>query len=299
MTFSNEKYTIIDLASFKNSKAVCLTLDVEQDYGDLLDKPSYEGLQHIPHLVNLFKERNIPLTCFVQGSLFETHPSAIEQLSALDVEFGVHAYSHPKPKEISYELEISKGKAAFAKFLGREPMAYRSPSGIVDERMFSILSRHGFKFDSSVFPSVRPGVFNSLNRPTKPYFLHDSGMVELPVTVVSNLLRIPISLSYVKLLGKPYFYLLRSSNLPNLIIFNFHLHDLYTLSSASNIPFEKFTLLYRAIFRRIYTGRSNNGMGLLENLITLFSNKGYRFLKLMDIYHVASKEAHTERKGSL
>ncbi len=26
------KYTIIDLANFRNSKVVCLTLDVEKDY---------------------------------------------------------------------------------------------------------------------------------------------------------------------------------------------------------------------------------------------------------------------------
>jgi peptidoglycan/xylan/chitin deacetylase (PgdA/CDA1 family) len=289
---SNEgKYTIIDLASFKNSKVVCLTLDVEQDYGDLLDKPSYEGLQHIPDLVNLFKGRNIPLTCFVQGSLFETHPSAIEQLSALDVEFEVHAYSHPKPREINHELEISRGKAAFTKFLGREPMAYRSPCGVVDEKMFSILPLHGFKFDSSVVPSVRPGAFNSLNRPTKPYFFNDSGVVEIPVTVVSNLIRIPISLSYIRLLGRTYFYLLRSIKLPKLIIFNFHLHDLYTLGSSKNIPFGKFPVLYRAIFRRIYTRSSDNGMGLLQDLINLFSRKGYRFLKLIDVYRLISGES--------
>ena len=291
MVSNKGNYTIIDLANFRNSKVVCLTLDVEQDYGDLLDEPSYEGLQHVPDLVNLFKARNIPVTCFVQGSLFEIHPSAIEQLSALDVEFGVHAYSHPKPKEIDHELEISKGKEAFTKFWGREPITYRSPSGVVDENMFSILPLYGFKFDSSVVPSVRPGAFNNLNKPTGPYFLNDSGIVEFPVTVVSNLIRIPISLSYVKLLGKPYFYLLRSSNLPNLIIFGFHLHDLYTLTSSSNIPFKKFHPLYRPIFRRIYTRRSDSGMGLLENLITLFSTKGYRFLKLIDIYDAVSKEA--------
>lgn len=299
MTLNNEKYTAIDLANFKKNRIACLTLDVEQDYGHLLDEPSYEALQHLPDLVNLFRERSIPLTCFVQGSLFEIHPSAIEQLSALDVEFEVHTYSHPKPKEMDHEREISEGKEAFTKFWGREPIGYRSASGVVDEKMFAILPRYGFKFDSSVVPSIRPGVFNSLNKPTGPYFLNDCGIAEFPVTVVSNLIRIPISLSYVKLLGKPYFYLLRSSNLPNLIIFSFHLHDLYTLTSSSNIPFERFTLLCRTIFRRIYTGRSDSGMGLLENLITLFSTKGYRFLKLIDVYHAASKEAHTQRKGSL
>jgi len=291
MASNKEKYTILDLHNLKNEKLVCLTLDLEQDYGDLLDEPSYEGLEHIPELRSFFKEKDIPLTCFVQGSLFETHPTCIETLSTLDVEFELHSYSHPGPEEMDTELEIEKGKQAYQRFFGKDPMGYRAPLGVLNEKNYEILAANGFKFDSSIFPSLRPGTFNNLRKPTKPYFLNNLKLVEFPLTVFTPIIRIPISLSYVKLLGKPYFYLLQSSNLPNLIIFSFHLHDLYTLTSSSNIPFKKFHPLYRPIFRRIYTRRSDSGMGLLENLITLFSTKGYRFLKLIDIYDAVSKEA--------
>ena len=262
-----------------------MTLDVEQDYGDLLVEASYEGLQYIAELVNLFKERNIPLTCFVQGSLFESHPALVEQLSILDVEFELHSYSHPSPKENNTKFEIERGKEAYVDFFRKQPIGYRAPLGFINGEDYETLASNGFKFDSSIFPSVRPGVFNNLNRPTGPYVFNDSGIVEFPLTVFSKVIRTPISLSYVRLLGKPYFYLLQSSNLPDLIIFSFHLHDLRTLSSSSNIPFEKFPLLYRAIFRRIYAGRNDNGMRLLENLVALFSARGYRFLKLIDIYN--------------
>ncbi|MCK4417886.1 MAG: polysaccharide deacetylase family protein, partial [Candidatus Latescibacteria bacterium] len=284
-----KKYTSIDLTGLKNRKIACLTLDLEQDYGDLLDEPSYEGLSYIDAVVSLFKKRSIPLTCFVQGSLFDAHPYAIEQLSELDVEFEVHGYSHPGPTQIDHEFEISRGKKAFTRFFGREPLAYRSPAGIVSQQMYALLPLYGFRFDSSVIPSLRPGgYFNSLDKPIMPYSLDNSGFVEFPVTVFSRVIRVPISLSYVKLLGKPYFRLLQISNLPALIVFSFHLHDLCTLSSSSKIPFADFSPFYNMTFRRIYGGRSDSGIKLLENLIGLFSSKEYEFLRLVDVYRATA-----------
>ena len=64
----NKGNSVIDSPFIENRKTACLTLDLEQDYGDLLEKPGYEGLEHIPELVNLLKQRGLPLTCFVQGS---------------------------------------------------------------------------------------------------------------------------------------------------------------------------------------------------------------------------------------
>ena len=284
------KYSIVDLSGLENRKIACLTLDLEQDYGDLLDEPSYEGLEYVPNLVELLQGYGLPLTCFVQGSLFETHPTVIRQLLALDVEFELHAHSHPRPKEIDHDLEMKMGKEAFKKFFGKEPLAYRSPSGVVSEKMFALLQVYGFEFDSSVVPSFRAGVYNSLGKPTRPYLLNNSNVIEFPLTVFSKIVRIPVTLSYVRLLGKPYFRLLRNSDLPNLIVFGFHLHDLYTLGSSSNIPFGKFSLSHRVIFRRIYKFRRNNGVELMEDIITLFSDKGYEFSKLVDVHRSLIKK---------
>ncbi|MCL0097678.1 polysaccharide deacetylase family protein [Dehalococcoidia bacterium] len=290
MNTAKGKYTPIDLKKLQNGKVACLTLDLEQDYGDLLDEPSYKGLSCIDAVVSLFRERSIPLTCFVQGSLLETHPYAIEQLSELDIEFEVHSYSHPKPKEIDHELEISRGKEAFTKFFRKEPLAYRSPAGIVSEEMFALLPLYGFKFDSSVIPSLRPGgYFNSLDKPIMPYFLDNSNTIEFPLTVFSKVIRVPVSLSYVKLLGKPYFRLLRTFNLPNLIVFNFHLHDLFQLDSSNRILFERFPVVYQMIFKRIYCEGNLNGLHILDELIMLFRKRGYKFLRLRDIYDTISE----------
>ncbi|MCL0075578.1 polysaccharide deacetylase family protein [Dehalococcoidia bacterium] len=285
---NKEEYTILTLHALKK-KVACLTLDVEQDYGTVLEEPSYDGIEHIPDLVEFFKRRNIPLTCFVQGSLFETHPAQIEQLAILDVEFGLHSFSHPAAKDADVKFEIESGKQAYLNFFGKEPVGYRFPDGVISREGYQILAANGFKFDSSIFPSLRPNAFNNLGLPTKPYFLNHCQIVELPFTVFSNVIRIPIALSYIKLLGKPYFYFLKTLPLPDLIIFDFHLHDLFRLNSVNRIPLEKFPSYYRRIFKRIYYGGKVNGIHILDEFIATLRKKKYTFSKLIDVYEAASR----------
>ncbi|MFC1983980.1 polysaccharide deacetylase family protein [Chloroflexota bacterium] len=266
----------------------CLTLDVEQDYGDLLEIPSYEGLEHISELVNFFKERGVPLTCFVQGSLFETHSDKIKQLVELDAEFELHSYSHPGPKQMNTEFQVKKGKETYQRFFGSNPLGYRAPLGFINDGDYEIMASQGFKFDSSIFPSLRPGTFNNLRMPTKPYILNGSGIVELPLTVFSNSIRIPIALSYIKILEKPYLYSLKYFSLPNLIVFDFHLHDLFELSSSSRIRLGGSTIIYPWIFRRIYQN-SRSGLDIFDKFITILQRKGYSFQKLIDVYEAISK----------
>ena len=288
-------YTIIDFLNFEGKKIACLTLDLEQDYGDLLGAPSYKGLEHISHLVDFFKEKAIPLTCFVQGSILETHPEAVEQLSTLDIEFELHSYSHPGPKEMNTMLEIQKGREVYRRFFGEDPLGYRSPLGIINSNKdYGILAANGFKFDSSIFPSLRPGVFNNLRKPTKPYLMNDSKIIEFPFTVFSDVIRIPIALSYLKLLGSPYLYLLKVFNLRNLIVFNFHLHDLFELSSSDKIFLKRTAFVYRRVLKRIYSKRKLNGLALLDKFITILQRKRYGFSKLADVYEeITSKREST------
>ena len=281
-------YTVIDFSGSENKKTACLTLDLEQDYGELLEEPSYEGLEHVPELVSFFQARNLPLTCFVQGSLFESNPSQVQALAALDCEFELHSYSHPAPREMNIDAEIKQGKAAYRAFLGKDPTGYRAPLGVVRNGDYEILAAHGFGYDSSIFPSLRPGAFNNLWKPTQPYILNEYKIVEFPFAVVSSLIRIPVALSYVKLLGRPYLRLLRSSALPNLIVFDFHLHDLFALTSASRLPMEKYMPVYRWAFRRIYQ-KNGGGLGIFDELISILRGKGYTFKKLIDVYEAVPR----------
>lgn len=286
---SSSKYTIMDLCNLKGEKTVCLTVDVEQDHGGMLEEPSYEGIEHIPDLVSFFKERGIPLTCFIQGSLLETHPNAIKQLFALDTEFELHSYSHPRPREMDVKCEIDKGKEAYRKFFGKDPVGYRAPFGIIHQEDYEILASNGFGFDSSIFPSLRPGIFNNLRKPTKPYLVNNLRIVEFPVAVFSDVVRIPIALSYIKLLGKPYLYFLKRLSLLNLIVFVFHLHDLFELNSSKRLSLERSSFINRRIFRRIYQGRKG-GLIILGEVVDLLQKRNYTFSKLIDVYQAISQE---------
>lgn len=284
-------YSVIDLHALLDKQVVCLTLDVESDYAGLLEEPSYEGLSHIETLVDFLKEKDIPLTCFVQGSLFEKHSHELSKLLELDnIEFELHSYSHEEKLEGNLEFEVKRGRETFKKFMGKYPIGYRSPLGIIEKRHYEILAANGFKFDSSVFPSIRPGAFQNLDKPTTPYLVNDTGIIEFPFAVFSNFLRIPLGLSYIKLFGKPYFYLLKSSRLPDFIVFGFHLHDLFELSSSNKIAFSKFSPMYRLIFNRLYLKRQSNGLATLDKIINVFLQKDCSFSKMGDIYELIREE---------
>ena len=285
-----ENYTVINFPDLQNRRIACLTLDLEQDYGDLLEKPSYEGLEHIPELVNFFKERGSSLTYFVQGSLLETHLDKVKQLSQIDTEFELHSYSHPGPKKMNTELEITRGREAYKNAFGNYPIAYRSPLGFIRTEDYHILASQGFKFDSSVFPSLRPGVFNNTKKPIRPFRVPSCEIIEFPFTVFSSVVRIPIALSYIKLFGSPYLQLLKISKLPKLVVVDLHLHDLFKLNSSNNIPLRQWSPLYRWIFRRVYQrGSDRDGLHTLDKLITILKRKGYVFQKLGDVYEAICK----------
>lgn len=276
----------IDLQRIESQKIACFSLDVEHDYGTLSQVPQYEGLKNIPRLVGLFKDLNMPLTCFVQGSLFETHPEEVNQFFELDVEIESHSYSHPGPEKMDFDFEVKKSCSVYKEYIGSTPLGYRSPDGYVNsERYFDTLFRSGIKYDSSIFPSFRPGRFNHMNHPTQPYSVLDGKILELPFSVLSPYLRIPISLSYFKLCGKYGLQTLQYFPLPDLIIFDFHLHDLTRLPNADTIIKQSsLSNSNSMILKRTYCSKGDHGFAFLKKFIDILNSKGYEYAKIEDIY---------------
>jgi peptidoglycan/xylan/chitin deacetylase (PgdA/CDA1 family) len=269
-------------------KIVCLTVDIESDFGELLDTPEYDGIKCIPCFVKYFKKKNIPLTCFIQGSLLETHRSYIDVLTELNADFHLHSFSHDRPDSCNFEYEIKAGKNAFNNYFGYQPEGYRAPLGIINNDDFITLQKEGFLFDSSIFPSFRPAAFNNMKAPITPYKIGNKGIIEFPFTVLSKWLRIPLSISYIKLLGWPYKFLIKTIKLPDFIIIGFHLHDLYELKSSSSLFTNNFTYLYNTIYKRIYIQNRVSGLELLNDVITHLQGGGYTFLKMKDIFKIIS-----------
>ncbi len=74
----------------------------------------------------------------------------------------------------------------------------------------------------------------------------------------------------------------------SLIIFDFHLHDLFSLGSANKIPLGEFSPAYRRVFRRIYWP-DGDGLAILDRSISMLRGKGYTFQKLIDVYEAIPK----------
>ena len=175
------------------------------------------------------------------------------------------------PIDIDFESkEISKSKEIYQRFFNTSPVGYRFPLGVIERDAYKILNKSGFKFDSSIFPTIRLGHFNNLRKPLKPYFV--DGIVEIPFSVISKTVRIPIALSYMKL-----FYPLHFINNYDFspIIFDFHMHDLFNLSSTQKLPILK---------RFIYLRKKDNGLGLFLKFHEKLVNRGYETVKISKIF---------------
>jgi len=209
-------------------KTACITLDLESDW--FVDKPgqSYYTVEYLPKYIEMIQELDVPVSIFVVGRFLEESPHAVEALrSELDSEFHLHSYGHDPEMSQGFNSDLRQGIEAFKTFFGSSPDGYRAPLGRITDQQLVTLDRQGFTFDSSIYPSYRPGAYNNLTAPTEPYQPHNTDtIVELPIGVIPYL-RIPAAQSYLKLFGQSYLRLFDMVELPDPLIYVTHLHDFF------------------------------------------------------------------------
>jgi peptidoglycan/xylan/chitin deacetylase (PgdA/CDA1 family) len=255
-------------------KQFALTLDLENDW--YFDDPGYDHLtfEYIEEFIDLIERLSVPLTVFVVGTTLEDHPEAVDRLATeLDAEFHLHSYRH-EPTRNPFREELRRGKAAFNDHFGHDPVGYREPYGGIDPEQFPVLADEGFAFDSSVFPSYRPGVYNNLDVPLEPYVPDGVDLLEIPLGVFRGL-RIPLSQNYLKLFGRPLVELLSVAPLPRTVVYNIHLQDLFRTASHGKLP---------RIKRRIINRNLDESVNILEASVERIRSKGYEPVTLTDIH---------------
>lgn len=248
---------------------VCLTLDLEQDFGgrvpESYDAWSAEGLDA---LLAALSRRGVPLTVFVVARALERRPEDVRRLERAGCEFHLHSWSHDLENPDG-EAEIDAGREAFRRFFGRDPEGYRAPEGRVTPEGWRRLRARGFLFDASVIPSFWPRP-RYLRYPRAP-FMTEAGLPELPFAVVSPL-RLPLSVSWLRLLGWPlYERLIGTFGLPELCVVGSHLHDLWPCASSSRLGWP---------WSAVYAGGGETGLALLERLFDLLAARGASFTTL-------------------
>nr|WP_160047432.1 polysaccharide deacetylase family protein [Natrialba sp. INN-245] len=243
-------------------------------------------LEYVDDYVELIQDLDVPVSFFVVGRTLERFPEVIDELDTqLDCEFHLHSYQHDTSKDYDFRTEIRRGVDAFESHFGAEPTGYRAPQGNIEPYELEVLEEEGFAFDSSIFPSYRPGVYSNLDKPLTPYRpdVVDE-LLEFPIGATPRT-RIPLSHSYLKLLGRPFQAYMRRATLPPVVVYNTHLQDIYRTDSHGNLGQPK-----RFLFER----NMDRSEELLQWSVSLLREKGYSFGTMTDIY-----ETHAESKGTV
>jgi len=190
--------------------ALSLTVDVEEWYHGLWpgsDQIVSEYYSHkvpkgtfvepLQHILETFEKHHVRSTFFVLGETAEYAPEMIEKIQGLGHEIASHGYRHKDFTEISLDkLEEAekRNRDLLRKITGEKPQGFRAPLFKINSEIISTLKRIGYKYDSSVVPSINiPGWFGCVSAPLHPYRVsgQDRNFFEVPVAVFPYL-RLPV-----------------------------------------------------------------------------------------------------------
>jgi len=261
-------------------KLACITLDMESDHGDpqkhirLLENPEF-----YERYIALINKYNVKVTMFTVTSLFESFWEKFTEFGKrIPLELGPHSDRHDPYNACSPE-EIGAAQKAFIKYTGSPPLGYRAPIGRIDKEGLAHLMDYGYRYDASLYPSVRPGEFGyfNLHMPNVPFRITrgDDSLIEFPFTSISTV-RIVFGLSYVKLLGWNFYStLLKIFGLPDVVVSLSHPYDFYNHLTADGLSgLEKFALMRNA----------QHGFDYFENMLIALQERGYQFIFVSELF---------------
>ena len=258
------------------NKFLALTLDLEPDYGYAGQYRIFENPQKIEEVLKVLDSFGVKTTVFAVGEIFELYPHIIRLFEKYGCEFEVHSYSpdlaDPEPEE-----EIKKSKAAFRNYFKKDPRGYRVPQGRVSDVHIRLLEKHGFLYDSSIFPSYFPNPFRYLFCDKNIHTLKNSNLVEIPLASITPF-RLTLSLSYLKLLGmKFYLKLFQVFGIPKTVVFNTHLHDFIFCEESYN----RVSSFWKFVWGRNKLSGTDYCVRFLEEI----RKRGYKFCFLSELYN--------------
>ncbi|MFH1899982.1 MAG: polysaccharide deacetylase family protein [Patescibacteria group bacterium] len=253
----------------KKVRKICFTLDLEEDFaGRLVGERQALSKKNFFSLKKFLDEENILLSIFVQGKLLSDFDfDFLNDFKSDKIEFHLHSYSH-NFKFIDSENDLNQGIHFFKNFFGYHPKGYRAPEGRISLDLLNLLKKKGFLFDSSLFPTFFPKpkyYFRS------QYYKRNIYLTEIPISgLFFNI--IPFSLSWMKVVGEKlfllFFYFKFRYSSSEVLIFTFHLHDLWEITSLKKLPF-----FWRIIFSR----NKSNGFNFLRKLIKIAKKEQLSF----------------------
>jgi peptidoglycan/xylan/chitin deacetylase (PgdA/CDA1 family) len=265
-------------------KSVCFTIDVEPDYGGLLNSDVYYGKKGLNKLSTTANSYGLKITAFATGKSLEDNPDIVEMLDSMRAEVEQHSYAH-KVGHGNKICDIQRGIETHRRVLGKNPLGYRAPQGIINKSEMQLLEKMGIRFDSSIYPTYFPGRFNRSRFPKTPFRIKGSYLIEMPISIIGKL-GIPMGLSYVQMIGiGSYIRLLKIFGVPDLIIFDFHPYELVKVPSFSMLPLISKIGYFRS--QKLYKDPS----WVFEEFVKFILESGYKTKYLYEIYEESKLKA--------
>lgn len=266
------------MSTSHTSKTICLTIDIEPDFGGLAGHQYYYGKHYLTKLKGLLDRHELKLTAFVTGKTLEDNPEIVDLLKTMDAEIEQHSYSHMVSHGDKID-DIEKGIETHRRVVGTTPYGYRSPQGIINKKEALYLEKAGLKYDSSIFPFFFPGRFNRLNFPTEPFMIKGTNIIEIPFAVIPKI-RFPIGLSYIQLFGLDFYkFLFKMFGMPSLFIFDFHSYELGKVNSYDKLPLGMKIGYFRS--QRMY----KDPFIVLEEFLRFVLSRGYKSISMYNLYN--------------
>ncbi len=273
-----------------NRKIACLTLDVEADFLDPHGRIRlFEDEALFKRYIDILRARRVKLTAFLVTSLIERYAAMYRRLQErLPLEFAVHSHAHDLENPCS-RADIEASIVAFRNFAGQRPAGYRAPLGQITPQGMEALLDFGFRYDSSLYPSFRPGKlgYNNLHLPCTPFRIRRGAqsIIEVPFAALRGA-RLVFSLSYVKVFGWPaYRFLLSLFPLPAQIAVLSHPYDHYFYLLADGV---------RAWEKPFLQRNARTAFTLLEKMLDFLIEQGYEFESMSGLCDALEADALPE-----
>jgi len=198
-----------------SSDDVCnaLGFDLEHWYTatllrEAVTDPADHVVESVETVLDILRRHDVTATFFVVGELAAEYPGLIRRIEHRGHELGSHGHTHTPLFELSpaqFERELQQARAAIVDAAGVEPAGFRAPNFSVTRETswaFDVLRESDHTYDSSVFP-LRTPLYGVPGAPRRPYRVSaedpftggagDSGLDELPVSVVGPRVRLPLA----------------------------------------------------------------------------------------------------------
>ena len=258
-------------------KLICYTLDLEHDYAGLAPSEEYEAFVHTgirERLPDIVRSYGLKLTVFATGKVLTEQKETVEFFQEMGAEIELHGHDHVvyQPDLVS---ELRKGTASYRSFFDRNPLGYRSPGGVISPVLLKSLAAEGIRYDSSIIPSYRWGMYKNLKSPLQPYRNSETSLLEMPISVVPRV-RIPIAASYIRLFGLAAFKMLCALfGTVSPVVYLFHLVDLVPTQMRKKLsPF----------WRTIYAKGRKKGLEVFAGSVKYFHDRGFQPAHMSRLY---------------